>query len=432
MNARKPIWKKRLPKKETSSSPVSETQPASSEPTAAKLPSNVLYYLKQVDDTITQNEQTFEGELIGSPDAYIGNLESALKQANETMERIFKTYGDKFDHEHPDVKTRQDKIAAFQTKIEEFKVKIAAQQAQAAEVEAQRNAQSEKWLQKIHPYITGVGQSGYDENSYLIGSGTSNVDELVHRKMIYAKAKVLFDEYQQIEFPHGKTQALEMAEDELDRALKGFEKGYQESIDRFAQEAGEQLDYTEQWLTEQETKARNAGEEKPLLLPRSMVQGIQKAIFAIEAATSDEDSRVQPFNERLAAIEQRGGNLRRLGVERTVMLSDAFGGQEIEELKTKAAEFLHKEYADAQVLRTTVISEDWTENRQWEYTDTTKSAVRYRITRSVTAQIAGKRGDEVFLYTLDISKDQQSDGSWSALYGHVMFIDPMLEENVNK
>ena len=194
----------------------------------------------------------------------------------------------------------------------------------------------------------------------------------------------------------------------------------------------EQLDYTEQWLTEQETKARNAGEEKPLLLPRSMVQGIQKAIFALDAATSGEDSRLQAFNERLADIEQRGVNLRRLGVERTVMLPDAFGGQEIEELKTKAAEFLHKEYADAQVLRTTIISEDWTENQQWEYTDTTKSAVRYRITRSVTAQIAGKRGDEVFLYTLDISKDQQSDGSWSALYGHVMFIDPMLEENVNK
>ena len=228
---------KRLPKKETSSSAASETQPASSEPATAKLPSNVVYYLKQVDDIITQNEQTFEGELIGSPDAYIGNLESALKRVNETMDRIFKTYGDKFDHEHPDVKARQEKIAEFQAKIEEFKVKIAVQQSQAAKIEVQRNAQSEKWLQKITPYITGVGQSGYDENSYLIGSGTSNVDELVHRKMIYAKAKVLFDEYQQIEFPHGKTQALEMAEDELDRALKGFEKGYQESIDRFAQEA---------------------------------------------------------------------------------------------------------------------------------------------------------------------------------------------------
>ena len=96
----------------------------------------------------------------------------AIKQVNETMDRIFKTYGDKFDHEHPDVKARQERIAEFQSKIEKFKANIAAQQAQAVETEAQRNAQSEKWLSKIKPYITGVGQAGYDENNYLIGSGT--------------------------------------------------------------------------------------------------------------------------------------------------------------------------------------------------------------------------------------------------------------------
>lgn len=423
---------KRLPKEETSTSPASATQPAASESQTAKLPGNVTHYLEQVDRTIARQERTFERELVGSPDSYIGNLESALKEVNEAMDRIFDAYGDKFDHEHPEVKARQAKIAEFQTRIEEFKANVAAQQAQAADAEAQQKAQSEEWLQKIKPYITGVGQSGHDETMYLIGSGTDNVDELVARKKIYGEAKALFDEYRQVEFPSGKTIDLELAEEKLAYALTGFEEGYQETLDRFATKAGEQLDYTEQWLTDQEAKTQSAGEETPLLLPQHLVQGIQKAIFALDAATAGEDSRIQAFNERLAAVEQRGEKLRRLNIERTVMFPDAFGGQEIEDLKTKAAEFLHKEYPDAQVLRTTIISEDWTENRQWEYTDTTKSAVRYRITRSVTAQIAGKRGGEVFLYTLDISKDQQSDGSWGALYGHVMFIDPMLEENVNK
>ena len=123
---------------------------------------------------------------------------------------------------------------------------------------------------------------------------------------------------------------------------------------------------------------------------------------------------------------------RQLGIERTVMIPDKFTGQEIDTLKTKAAEFLHKEYPDANVLRTTVISSDWTEDQRWEFTDTTKTAVRYRITQSVTAQIAGKRGNDVFLYTINISKDKRSDSSWGELYGHVMFIDPMLEENVTK
>ena len=118
--------------------------------------------------------------------------------------------------------------------------------------------------------------------------------------------------------------------------------------------------------------------------------------------------------------------------EARLMIPDAFKGQELDMLKTTAAEFLRKEHPDAKVLRTTIISKDWSEERQWEYTDTSKTAIRYRITQSVTAQIAGKRGNDVFLYTIHIAKDQRSDGSWGALYGHVMFTDPMLGENVKK
>lgn len=422
---------KRLPKDETAAAPAADAPPAATEDGPAKLPGTVLHYLEQVDQTLERQERIFEKkELVGDPDSYIGNLESALKQVNETMERIFDSYGDQFDHEHPDVKARQAKIAEFQANIAELQATFEARQAQAADAEARQQAQSDEWLQKIGPYVAGPGQPGHDEGTYLIGAGTANVDELVARKQIYGTAKEVFDEYQQVEFPDGKTQALEMAADELALALEGFESGYQESLDRFASDIEEQLAYTEQWLTQQEASAAEA--EKPLLLSSFMLQQIQRPLFALEAATSGEDARLPGFNERLAAIEERGTNLRRLGVKRTVMFPDAFGGAEIEALKASAAEFLHAEYPDAEVLRTTIISEAWTENRQWEYTDTTKTAIRYRITRSVTAQIAGKTGDEVSLYTLDISQDQQSDGSWGPSYGHVMFSDPMLEENVNK
>jgi nitrogen regulatory protein PII-like uncharacterized protein len=138
------------------------------------------------------------------------------------------------------------------------------------------------------------------------------------------------------------------------------------------------------------------------------------------------------LNAKLSELEQRAGKLRQLNKERTFMMPDQFKGPELEELKAKATEILRKESPDATILRTTVISADWKEERVLEYTDTTKTAVRYRITRSVTAQVAGKRGDDVFLYTLDISQDKRTDGSWGALYGHIMFTDSMLEENVQK
>lgn len=421
---------KRLPKEKPVES-ATGTQPDQPESQTDKLPSKVTYYLENVDRIMEQGENSLARDSVASPDDRIQGFEMKLKEANDVMKRIFDSYGDQFDHDHPDVKARQEKIAAFQSKIEEFKANVAAEQAQAAEVEAQRNAQSNEWLDKIKPYTTGLGQPGYDENKHL-GSGTDNVDELVQQKAIYMEAKALFDEYQQVEFPHGKTEELELAEKDLVRALKGFEEGYQETLERFARRISEPLDRAEQWLTDQEAKAQSEGEKKPVYLHRNVIQEITNGILALDVATAGEDSRLQAFNERLANIEKRAEKLRKLGVERTVMIPDKFKGQEIDTLKTKAAEFLHKEYSDANVLRTTIISDDWTEERVWEYTDTTKTAVRYRITQSVTAQIAGKRGNEVFLYTIHIARDQRSDGSWGELYGHVMFIDPMLEENVNK
>jgi hypothetical protein len=65
-----------------------------------------------------------------------------------------------------------------------------------------------------------------------------------------------------------------------------------------------------------------------------------------------------------------------------------------------------------------------------EATDTTHTALRYRTTRSVTAQVAAKRSGAVQLHTLDLSQDRQSDGAWGPLYGHIMFTDAMLEKNV--
>lgn len=54
------------------------------------------------------------------------------------------------------------------------------------------------------------------------------------------------------------------------------------------------------------------------------------------------------------------------------------------------------------------------------------------MTRSVTVEIAAKKADGAFLYTLDIGKDWRTDGSWGGLYGHIMFTRPILEENVAK
>ena len=114
------------------------------------------------------------------------------------------------------------------------------------------------------------------------------------------------------------------------------------------------------------------------------------------------------------------------------MLPDKFGGRDGKKLAAKARDVLKAAHAAAKPLRTTIISEDWKEERVVEYTDTTKTQVRYRVTRSVTAQVAGKVEDDVFLYTIHLAQDRKADGKWGLLHGHVMFTDAMLEANVKK
>lgn len=417
---------KRLPKETPPKAETTQTEPT----TAEKLPSAVTSRLKDIDQGLQRGEDVLSGDL--ADDRKIGRVESRLQAANDLMDQIMSGYGDQIPQDHPEVKARQDSIAGLQQKLEELKAKVAAKEAQAAEAEAQIKALSNEWLEKIAPYATGLGKPGYDESKYLIGSGTHDVDELVRRKAIYQEAKAVFEEFQKVAFPDGQTIELELAAKDLAYNIKGFEEGYQETLDWFASKANEELDRTEQWLSDQEAKAQSEAEKKPVYLSNLVISGIQNAIFSLDAATAGEDSRLPSLNERLAKVEERAEKLRQMGIERTVMLPDKYTGQDSETLKAKAAEFLHKEYADAEVLRTTIISGDWTEERVWEYTDTSKTAIRYRVTQSITAQIAGKRGSDVFLYTIHIAKNQRTDGSWGELYGHVMYIDPMLEENVNK
>ena len=397
---------------------------------SANLPGGVTYRLKDVDKTVQSGHETLTKETAASNEWRIQTVEGILESAKDLMDEVVEGYGDQIPEGHPDMQAAEEKITELERALDEYKANNAEQQAQAAQADAEREALSQEWLAKLTPYILGKG--GEDKSKELIGGGTSDVEELVLRKAIYTEALALFEEYQNVEFPHGKSEELEMAAKELAYNLKGFEEGYQESIDRFASEAHSEIERTEKWLDDQEAKIAAEEDRNPVFLSSMVISGIERNILALEASTGGEDARLGELQERLAAIESRAEGLRKVGIERTFMLADKFSGAESESIKTNAVEFLKKEYADAEPLRSTIVDGDWREEEVLEYTDTTKSAIRYRVTRSVTVQIAAKRGAEVFLYSIHVAKDHRSDGSWGELYGHVMFIDPMLEENVEK
>ena len=419
---------RRLPKEQAAGASKIESTDTADD--LMKLPGGVTHRLKSLDKTVQSGHETLTKESSASNEWRIRTVEGILESAKGLLEEAVKGYEDQIPVDHPDMLAAEESIAGLEQALEEYKSANAEQEAQAAQAESERDALSQEWLSKLRPYILGKG--GDDKSKELIGSGTSNVEELVQRKTIYAEALALFEEYQKVDFPYGKSDELEMAEKDLAYNLKGFEEGYQQTIDRFASDGKSEIERAEQWLDDQEAKVKAEKDRHPVYLHDMVMSGIQRNILALEASTNGQDARLGELKERLTGIEDRAEALRKMGVDRTFMLPDKFSGAESEAIKAKAAEFLKKEYSDAEPLRSTIIHGDWNEEEVLEYTDTTKSAIRYRVTRSVTTQIAAKRGSNVFLYSIHVAKNRRSDSSWSELYGHVMFVDPMLEENVEK
>ena len=104
---------------------------------------------------------------------------------------------------------------------------------------------------------------------------------------------------------------------------------------------------------------------------------------------------------------------------------------DLKELRKMAEKIVAKDKPGAKILRVSVYKDEWEEERVLEPTDSTSTAIRYRVTRSINAQVAVKLSGEVSLDTLHIAKDQKGSG-WGQLYGHIMYSDPMAEKNVKK
>ncbi len=395
----------------------------------AKLPGGVTYRLRQVDKIIKGADRVLNKKSAASDEWRVKELESTVEQARNMMDDVQESYGDQIPPNHPEVVAREQKIKDFEAKMAQFKSGVSAGQEAAAQTEARKQAQSDEWVAKLRPYVANQANPAYDESKYLIAGAVEDPAENARRKAIYDEASALFDLYRNTEFPDGKTQELELVEKDMDYSLKSFAESHQSMSQSHFQQARQKLDNAAQWFQKEEEA--DDDKSQPKLLHKSILPEIERLIASAESAAPD-DSRIPEMKAQLEDLRKQDAELRKKRVARTFMTPDKFDGSELDDVKERAQKALKEKHPGAKILRTTVISEDWKEERVLEHTDTTKTAVRYRVTRSVSAQIAAKDGGKVSLYTMYVGKDQRSDGSWGPLKSHVMFEDSMLEENVDR
>lgn len=386
-----------------------------------KLPAAVTRRIKMVDGAISKATDAINSKRSTSTDYKIKSAEYAFRSGDAALKTIEKQYADYA--RHADVAAARERLAAARKMVKEKAAAMQAGDKAAADASARKDALSTQWLKKLEPYVH------YNGKKCLLKEPTGTANNLRGQTVFLKEARALLGQCDKTPFPDGKTDELKKAQEKLRARVKAFPNVYSKSLDLVVEDPDKEMKRLEALIA---ARMKEKSDKKANPLSNFVLGLLRKKVAAVESVVVEKDKRVTDLTTRLAKLEKDNATLRKRWISKTTMIADKYKGGDLKTLKAKAESIVKAKFGDAKVLRVTIISADFKEERAWEWTDTTKSAVHYRVTRSLSGQVAAKRGANVFLYTVHIAKNKQSDGTFGALRGHIMFTDPMLEENVKK
>lgn len=409
---------------ETANTAVSDTSPGSAnQQGAAALPSHVVSDLKVVERYISSAQNNLNsGDLRNTR----RSLDSAQAKLTSTVEHK-KRY---ITPEHPEYQALAKRIEELNAALTAGEKGLAEQKAGAEKAAADAKAESDRWIARLSPYVTGLGQRGYDPDRYFVASYTEDATEMAKRSEIFGKVAREMEAYRATGPGDQATDKLQSIVRQIEYDLKTFQESTTSMANLKVKEAKRQIDYMTTWLNKEAQKVGT--KQLPGAMSRLTFASARGDLDAAANLLGADEPRVKQLEAKYAEALGLDAKLAKARVSQTRMLPDKFGGRELNALKDKAVEVVATAAPGAEILRTTLISPDWKEDSAIEWTDTSRTALRHRVTRSVSAQVAGKAGGETTLYTIYIGKDRRTDGTWGPLQGHVMFKDPILEENVGK
>lgn len=397
-------------------------QAATAQETGA-LPSHVTSDLKVVERYLEGAQQSLDSGDVLNARRSLSNARDKLQQTAERKKRYITP-------EHPEYTALLARIEKLDAAVSAVEKKRADQKAAAGKAAADAQAESDTWIAKLEPYVTGPGQAGYDPKRYFVASYTADQKEMAERSVIFGHVAADMEAYRASGLGDNATEELKLIIRDIEYGLKTFEESCRSMAELKVKEAGRQIDYIITWLNREAKKI--GSKEVPLSMSKMTFESARRDLDGAASLLGGDEARVKELEAKYREALALDAKIAKARVAQTRMIPEKFGGPELSALKKKAEKVVGEVKPGAKVLRTTVISADWEEESVIEWTDTTRTALRHRVTRSVSAQVAGKLGSEATLYTLHIAKDRRTDGTWSLPRGHIMFEDPILEENVGK
>ena len=329
-----------------------------------KLPGGVASRVKKINEYLNTVETRLKTGSVARND---------LDRARDALEEIRQGYPASM--KHPDVVAAEKRIASVARLLDDFEANKKQQKAQAEGAAAADEKTLVDWARRLSAYKadTAPGSRGY------FGVPSGEVEALLAARGSYEEARMLYAEFLKTGLDKDSHHELRQAEYDIRTAILNYEA----SSERVPAEAERRLDEALAWMAGQKAggKGLSLGKDQQVAIA-----------LLVESAT-----RLFPGTPKTRSLIAKKGDLdRRIEeadasiLEARVMRADRYTGKDSPELKKLAQAVVIKEHAGASVLKVNITSDAWQTESAVEWTDTTRTALRSRVTDFVIAQ--GGRG----------------------------------------
>jgi hypothetical protein len=245
------------------------------------------------------------------------------------------------------------------------------------------------------------------------------------------EAQQASEEYGKVDFPGGKTKDLERAEEFFRQSMAEADANLEEAVASRRKAATEKLGHVTDHFAG-DTAWRQDPKTPPKRFADEMIEEARAAVDDL-AQYVPGDPGVARLREGVEAVTRENTERRKAGAALTFLRREAYQGGDAEALRAAAKQRVPVDHEGAEALRVTIFTPSWKEETVTEWTDTTRSALRVRTTRTLMFTVAFRTKDGVFRDVGYLDQDRTADGSWGPTYAPLAkFRAPMPEANVEK
>lgn len=414
-------------KAKASSSSASTAVTKSEKSTGDKLPGGVSKRIRDINREMDQVKRY----LAKGTESSAKQAQYILGEVQNLFNDIDKKYGDQFDTSHPDYAEAKERFDRFRGDTDAALAAVEKSNANAEADEAAKKKQSAEWIPKFQAYLSYPGNDGHDPNLLVYVPGTSEPEKFADAQERYEAFKAFYESYQAAEFPHGKTWKLEtLAEKEGPQRMADFQKQFADRVITVAGEAEKQISGARAYLGKN-NGWKDDSSVKPPLVDKNRMESIDNLVKKVNAALGSGSPEAAKINRSYAALTAQDKEYRLIRADRTFLSPDIYSGGDKKDLLKKARAIITDEKPGSEVLRVTIYKDGWEEKTVEGWRDTSRTQWEKKTFREINANAGVRDGGRVYLYTIYLAQDKTSTG-WSNLYGHIMYSDPMAEENVEK